>query len=754
MSTQQIFARLLAVCLAAILFVPLARAQDAEDEAPAAEAKAKKPPAKPGRDAQAPQFESPAVRSVLESNPSTPAELLQAVDVLADLDRTALARPLLAKLIAAQLDQETLTALVREFGSPIFLKLSRNEQLAPEGKQFADAALTAAAKFNRDPKRLAQRAAQLADADKVVRQDAAIELMRAHSAAVGPVLRVLANPKQAAGHKLARSVLVELGSDAIGPLLGVLESSDAALTLQAIGVLEAIGDTTSVPYLLAPAVSDAADPRIKAAAQRALRTIAGSAATKDEAPLLLAGEVRKQLTRSRLAAADADASVELWQWDAKQKQSVPTNYRPDEAAALTAARLAADLHAVGPKSGPNNRLYLVALLEGATFQSGFDKPLPTADGTPLAIAAKQSPGVVEEVLADALAGGYHGAAAAAAQILGDVGSPQMLHTAGSSPSPLAQAARSSDRRVRFAAMQAILKLKPTEPFVGSSAVAESLGYFASSAGVRKALVAHPRTDQGQQLAALLAQLGFEADVATSARQAMELAGASPDYEVVLIHLALPQPGAEDLAKQLRREPRTARLPIGLIATPRDPAGAERLVDRAGPGPAENTFAVATSDDPATLKPQIEGPLARAGRSLVSVEERKRQAAAAIDSIIALSSTPQTVFDLQRQIKAVERALFVPELTAKAATALGNLGTAQGQRALIEVASRGSLAMPARESAAAALRNSVGRFGILLTSGEILKQYDNYNASANADEATQQLLASILDTLEKKVANQR
>jgi hypothetical protein len=39
--------------------------------------------------------------------------------------------------------------------------------------------------------------------------------------------------------------------------------------------------------------------------------------------------------------------------------------------------------------------------------------------------------------------------------------------------------------------------------------------------------------------------------------------------------------------------------------------------------------------------------------------------------------------------------------------------------------------------------------VLLTTSEIRQQYDQYNASETADAATQQVLGSILDTIEKK-----
>jgi hypothetical protein len=46
---------------------------------------------------------------------------------------------------------------------------------------------------------------------------------------------------------------------------------------------------------------------------------------------------------------------------------------------------------------------------------------------------------------------------------------------------------------------------------------------------------------------------------------------------------------------------------------------------------------------------------------------------------------------------------------------------------------------------------VARHGTLLTSGEILLQYDRYNQSETQDRQTQLVLASILDSVEARAA---
>jgi hypothetical protein len=91
------------------------------------------------------------------------------------------------------------------------------------------------------------------------------------------------------------------------------------------------------------------------------------------------------------------------------------------------------------------------------------------------------------VLADSLKGNYTNAAAAAAGLLAQRGDPGILQANSPQLSPLADALAFPDRRVRFAALSAIMQLNPQTAFPGASRVPETLGYFASGASERRAV---------------------------------------------------------------------------------------------------------------------------------------------------------------------------------------------------------------------------------------------------------------------------
>jgi hypothetical protein len=349
-------------------------------------------------------------------------------------------------------------------------------------------------------------------------------------------------------------------------------------------------------------------------------------------------------------------------------------------------------------------------------------------------------------LAHAIADGYIPAATAAAQILGDIGGGALLVRGGGQPSPLALAAAHADRRLRFAGTAAIMKLAPSEPFAGSSQVADSLGYFARSYGTPRVLVAHPRSEDAQSLAGLAASLGYAADIATNGRRAFELAVGSPDYDFALVHSAIDRPRVDDLVAQLRRDRRTARLPIGLVAPLEDLPRVEQFARDT-----TRTMALLEPRNDAEMKLYCGKVLALGGRWHVTAAERRTHAIAALGWLVALARQRSRVFDVYRQQPAVEGALYVNELSPAAADFLGELPTAKAQRSLLELADLATQPLEARSAAAAAFARSVQRFGLLLSRNEILQQYELYNSNAGRNGQTHDVLGAVLDAIERKNA---
>lgn len=686
--------------------------------------------------------DDPAVLAVLESKPKTPFELLRAVRILADLGHPKLAVPFAQQLAAQQLDAQQQAALFKQFPSATLMRLARNPELGATLRPFIENLYAAADAARRNPVRLSEYVKHLSDRSAEVRAQAMHELTRAGESAVSPLLAVLADPNQVRIHQAAKAIIVRLGARAVPPLLGALESPDVAIRLQVIELLGAMRAESAVASLLAPLASPRSTPLERAMAAAAIERISGRVPTSGEALQLLERAARQRLDQARRPELYGDRLVEIWQWDDAKKETAPVNYDATGAALAAALRLAADLQTIDSESPERRRLYLTALLEAAKHSAGMDTPLPKDEGSAYAVAASFGPHAVEDVLASAMAEGYLPAAIAAAQILGDIGSANQLAAGGSSPSTLARAAGHEDRRLRFTAIDAIMKLKPQQRFAGSSAVTQGLGYFAGSYGVPRILVVHPLSAAGGQVAGLAAAQGYEADVATTGRQAFELATASPDYELVLIHSAIDRPALDELVAQFRRDRRTAVVPIGIMAPANDMERIQSYARRAGgivvmPQPASD----------AEMKLMADDVLASAGMAHVPVDVRRAQATSAMDWLIQLAGERTDVFDLRSLEEAVLPLLFVPQMAGKAIELLADIGTQKSQQALIGLADSPAQPLATREAAVAALARSIRNYGTLLTTDEIYAQYDIYNYNAGRNRDTHKVLGQLLDVIE-------
>lgn len=714
----------------------------------AARAQAAVPPAekaaeKPAEEAPAVSPEaSPAVQAILETKPTTPKELARAAKILADLERPDLAKKYLSTVLAANLDQQALAALQAELGSPVFIELGSRKDLAPEGTQLADAVLAAAQAELTAPKRLAQLVSELNAPTADVRFMAMDQLRRARGAAVGPLLAVLADPAKKAEHANVLAALVRLKSDAIGPLLGVIETGGPALKAEAIRGLSEMQARGAAIYLLAPFAAKDAAPQVAAAAKGALERMLGGLPSPTEAATVLAKRAKSYLDFREPLTVDEEDRVEIWSWDAAQKQPVAKTYSRGDAYRLYAAWLARDAHAIAPDDPQIRRLYLAAILEEAAYANGLDNPLPDAPGTAAAEAAGFGNDVLQGLLSYAMDEGYWAAATAAARLLGEKGTALELLYNRAEPGPLVVAVGQPDRRLRFAAAEAVVKLAPTQPYAGSSEVLDAIAYFAGTSGTRRAIVAGPVSAESMRVAGYLAALGYEVDTAVNGRGLIRLALDSPDYELALVDSSLFGPTPELLLQQLRHDCRTAMLPVGILAR-------SDQNYQAGHAASHDRLAAAfprphTDEDAQAIVAEV---IALAGPELVPHEARMQEAAAAIEWLAQLSNSSQKIYDLLRVQDEMLAAQFVPELGPAAMNVLGSLGTPESQKDLVDVASRWTQPLGLRQAAAAAFEKSVRQYGIQLTAAQILQQYDRYNESANRDAETQRVLGSILDTIE-------
>ena len=244
-----------------------------------------------------------------------------------------------------------------------------------------------------------------------------------------------------------------------------------------------------------------------------------------------------------------------------------------------------------------------------------------------------------------------------------------------------------------------------------SYVPESLAFLAASTGVRRAMVVGAIEAQTGRVSGYLGGMQYDSERAVDGRGLLLEAMRSPDCELVLVDAGVDYPTIEFLMQQLRRDGRTALLPVGILAR-------LDLLDKAKRVAADDGRAESFPYpyDAATAQWQVARVLRVAGGGVPSPAERRRQAATALEWLAQLAADPnQRYYDLRPAHAAVLQASNVPELSARAVAVLPYLGTGESQRTLVEVAARGATPMPTRVAAMAGLRQSIERHGLLLTS---------------------------------------
>jgi CheY-like chemotaxis protein len=376
---------------------------------------------------------------------------------------------------------------------------------------------------------------------------------------------------------------------------------------------------------------------------------------------------------------------------------------------------------------------------------------------------------VQDVLVQALPTDHAPAAAAAAALLGEIGTADLLHNRPGRFSALVEAAVHKDRRVRLAALETILKLKPPGPYPGSSDVLASLAFLISNGGAPRAVVVDPRIGEARRLGGLLSAAGYDVEVTNDGHVLNKLAFRQSDCELVLISTDLGKLATSLTLKELRQDPRTGKLPVALVGSP----GAELELAKKNAVGDPLSMEMVRPDNAKDMQFQVNLLLARLGRSANSPEVRKAQTEKALALVVELAKQQGQLRDARRaqladkkvEIPAellaaglydftrIEKALFlalhVPDLAPAAAEALGQAGAPHAQRALVNLVNVGTTNLEDRQAAAKAFAESVRRWGTLLTTVEIQQQYNFYNNAMATKAPEHEALAVILDAIEEK-----
>lgn len=750
-----------AVSLLALAFLGL-ESSPALGQPPKAAAKKKAAAAEPDPTPEPPAAEPPAAESapaakaapplipsasapIFTKPPTTPIEYWDAADYLIRTGQAPQAVPYLRRFLDSQPDDATLREIRDRYGAKSMLRLQDDPSTRPFVEKMITMLGEATRRHATKPERLSRFIGDLTKSRE--EQDYGVERLReAGPFAIPPLVQVLQQPTVEGNDRaLIISNMGRLDRSAVPALVATLDSAatQPKLAADVAEVLGRIGDPRAIPSLTALAASPTAPSPAPAAARRAIESITGQPfSSQPKTPTrLLTDEARRYHTHAIKFPGD---SVVLWDWDASARVPVPRTVSRTDAEGVLGQKLARAALAIDPSDRQAQVVALSLLLEKAIEREGFGN-YPKADpSNTFSSAVAAGPGVLGDVLRQAIADGKPDLAAVAATALGKVTDATALAVDGQ-VNPLVEALSAPGRRTRLAAARALVALDPRRPFAGSSQVVPVLAQFVGSQGPPRAVVIDGNTNRGSQLAGHLKSLGYEPVLAPTGPEGFSTAAASADIELIFIdiHMIAGPWRLQDTLANLGADARTRGIPVYLVG----PLSRETdlaSIPRRFPG----VKFIVTPTNPDILARQ----LAIAGRPAApGAAERTASAREAAELLARIAGRPNSPFeaDLARVEPALTAALNTPGTELPAAAAMGDLANPNAQRGLADVMLDPSKPTSLRQAAAVQLARNAQKFGPLVAADQEAKLVATFERET--DPGLKTALGSVIGALRPRAA---
>ncbi|GEM_PF-2304876 len=435
-----------------------------------------------------------------------------------------------------------------------------------------------------------------------------------------------------------------------------------------------------------------------------------------------------------------------WIWEPKADALTIRNINRFEKAARDHSQLTISLLRLDAQNESAVREYLTAQLQAAKVLAGLDIPLPPQA---IEIASKlATPQEMTDLLQQSMEQRQWVVAQAILEALTAVGSSDLLIGYNGHPAAVINALRCADQRVRFAATHAILKWQPTVRFAGSSYFNRSLFELLNAPVGAQSVVASMNQQDAYYLAAMTRSSGWDTVVANNSQELMKQLEIQP-IQFAIVTDALGDDPYLSVIDRIRATPKGSVLPIALMVRKENLEIAQKMfrIDRVDPNIVvcemlqRQAFNSRLISEVANLHAKPQMPMST----------RQEHALNALLSLKNWLAEPKSLalIDFPTVAPAARNLIGNAAFDSAAVPLLAYHGNPDSQVFLANLASDTAAPNRIRSVAAQAFRMSVQKFGTLMTTAQLRMQYDRQNRSAADSEFTQQLLNSILDTLEAR-----
>jgi HEAT repeat protein len=685
--------------------------------------------------------------SPLLVEPKTPSEFFDAAVLTDRLYRPTLAKRYLEKLLQSNPSDDVLIELRNKYGPAVFLHLADEQALKPVGTQLLEKVTSALRKHEEDPAFLDSLIAGLQGGPE--ERDTSVQMLtNIGPTAVPRILKHLSALKPGEEPGILVQALAQMGPQVVPVLCGALESTNDAIRNAAIQALGLMGSKPAVPYLLEPAFDGKQPAGIRAAARTALARILdvptekGDGVSSFGAATQLKKQARDGLT-NRIVWPTSEGKTDLWIWNEETKSIVRNRLSPEAASIYTGLRFAQQAMALDPEDRDAQVLFLAldfAWDAQEAKEARGDRaatPHPLGPGSPQNLALSAGPDVASRTLALGLATNNSAVEIGALHALAAVGARSEIYGSHSTRSPLLTALNDPSTEVQYAAAVAILRSNPETPFRGAQRVVEVLTRAITGTQTPFAVVIDTNREEGNQMAGLLNQIGFETIATSTGREGFELAVRQSNVVLVAVQANAIRWPLSQIVANLRADARSAQIPILVFGPEAVRYQIRGLLSHYPP----IQFMV-ESATPQNIEVQVGGYLKQALALAAPPANRVERVTEATSWLASIARENRTrVFNLDIAESALMLVSTDRANYANALAALSAIPTANVQQHFEQLAIGQRLDPAIREMAARYLVAHIEHHGLLLTAAQV-KQLETAWRAAPSPEMESALAAVV------------
>lgn len=334
----------------------------------------------------------------------------------------------------------------------------------------------------------------------------------------------------------------------------------------------------------------------------------------------------------------------------------------------------------------------------------------------------------------------------ALRALGERGEVRAARAPDGPPRGIVRALHYPDRRVQFAAVQAMLRMPASPTPVASVRMVDILRRLVAAEPMPRALLAFTPADRTHEFRMALKTAGFDTKSVASPKEALRTLTESADFDVLLLHEA----GGDELPyalAQLRADRDHGRLPLLLIATRERRDSLRGLAERyANAGVISEIDATGPE-----LKAILERHIEAAAGAKITTQERKNLAEAGLDVLWRMARGEYRGYDIRPAQDAILSVVAKKDedLAVQALEILGRLPGAEVQQRLAGVVLDPGMGR-LRNTAARELNRHIQQHSLLL-SNEQLRQVRTAYANPKEDADLRSQLAVVIGSLRPSTA---